>query len=135
MTVFRHSGLSGIVFVNPNKSKDSRQAGMTLKINIQFSEALRFLPQGSSRCQGPGQGKGTVPHSCKLVKRIFFPASSGMIPHLSIYTYDGSTDLQCLLAERHHLRWWMKASNYIVFSTSLQCSLPKAPKCRRQIWR
>ncbi len=32
----------------PNKSKDSRQAGMTPKINIQFSDALRSLPQGSS---------------------------------------------------------------------------------------
>ena len=45
----RHSGLSGIFLVMPNKSKDSRQAGMTLKINIQFPDTLRSLPQGSSR--------------------------------------------------------------------------------------
>src|SRR4030065_2881828 len=29
--------------------KDSRQAGMTLKTNIQFSDALRSLPQGIHR--------------------------------------------------------------------------------------
>ena len=32
----------------PNKSKDSRQAGMTPKIDMQFSGVLRSLPQGSS---------------------------------------------------------------------------------------
>ncbi len=44
---FCHSGLSRIFLVIPNKSKDSRQAGMTPKINIQFSDALRSLPQGN----------------------------------------------------------------------------------------
>ncbi len=39
--------VQGIVHVMPDKPKDSRQAGMTPKINIQFSDALRSLPQGS----------------------------------------------------------------------------------------
>ncbi|GBE35515.1 hypothetical protein BMS3Bbin06_02056 [bacterium BMS3Bbin06] len=41
-----HSGLSGIFLVMPNKSRDSRQTGMTPKINIQFSDALPSLRRG-----------------------------------------------------------------------------------------
>ncbi|GBE35108.1 hypothetical protein BMS3Bbin06_01644 [bacterium BMS3Bbin06] len=68
---FRHSGLSGIFLPGSmlNKSKDSRQTGMTPKIKIQVSDTPRSLPQGGSLA--------LYCHPLHLLKTALIPPKTG----------------------------------------------------------